>query len=237
MLALLKRASEAWTPAKLYAGGFIGDYWDAYDKPSLNQLSTGLGDPVLFTGDPAGKLEGQRGSKHLIQATSGSRPDLAADGTLRLMNYGAPMFYTSDENIPVEDNSDAFFGFRVATNAGPFQIALLKGGGTMLELGVSTSTSYSVDSGVVRYHPGVTPGELVTAFVHINQGGTSTIRIGADEVTFTPQGANGQFGLGMYLYPDSWSADVRLARGILINRALKPAELSRTLAWLEDVPV
>lgn len=62
-----------WTPAQLFTGGEVGDYWDFSDLTTLYQ-DTGKTTPVTTNGDLIGCAVGQRGTIDLIQGTTSEKP-------------------------------------------------------------------------------------------------------------------------------------------------------------------
>ena len=66
-------ASAPWTPADLFSGSEVGDYWDFSDLSTMFQ-DTGKTTPVTTNGDVVGCVVGQRGTIDLIQGTTSEKP-------------------------------------------------------------------------------------------------------------------------------------------------------------------
>lgn len=91
--------------------GSTGGAGDPFDKPTMNQLDTGLGSPVLVATDPIGLIRTKFGTTpyDFQQANAGSRP--AFDGVAGMFfdnaddSFNLPL--TLFQNVPA-----AFFSFR-----------------------------------------------------------------------------------------------------------------------------
>lgn len=77
----------AFTPARLFAGGVAGAWYDPSDLSTLFQDSAGT-TPVTADGDPVGKMLDKSGNgNHLLQATAGKRPLYKTSGGLSWLQF------------------------------------------------------------------------------------------------------------------------------------------------------
>jgi hypothetical protein len=104
---------ELFTPADLFAGGYVGDWWTATDLTKLSQDDAGL-TPVASNNNPVGRWLGSVNSTALTQSSATLKPLYKTDGyvqtdgiddfmssTLSITTYPMTIAFVFDATVTV----------------------------------------------------------------------------------------------------------------------------------------
>lgn len=233
-----------WSPARLFANGEKGAFYDPYDLANLKQLSTGA-TAVTSTSDPVGYLRDlSPNGNHAIQATTTKRFAVGQNGPGYYL-YGdhTDDYLRATFSIPQPWTRVSMVDQRTWTNINNVFAGVSANGGRLTQTPAAPKLQCFSGTALVLDHtiigavdqaavPTVLASpQIITEFAN---GASSGISANFDDFRLGDAGTVDPAGITMLANQngDNFFGDARLYRMLMISRALTAVELQLVKKWI-----